>query len=371
MIIDVKYGGIRMKKLTRKRKLLLIIITILFIWAVVSQLSHVGIKKVDNKFIIKDSERPLLIAHGGGNKEFPDNTLEAFYNAYSIDPNVMLETDVSLTKDGIIILSHDTTLDRKTNLVNAPIIETNYADLLANEVDFAYDNEVFPKSNGFNISGEFIRYKNYLDQEVTPLDVTYPKGVTPRHNTKFLVTTLEELIKAFPNNIINVEIKQDGEIGLLALKKVIEIMDTLDQDYNTYDRIILASFHKTIYKKIIYLRKNYDNRLMYSPAISGVVKFFILYVLRLDLFYNDKITVLQIPPTQAGINLSRRTFIKAANRNNVAVHYWTVDDPDEMRRLVNNGADGIMTNLPSLLKEIYDEMEGSAKKRGSLSSYRN
>ena len=45
----------------------------------------------------RSGDLPILIAHGGGNKEFPDNTLEAFYNAYSVDENVMMETDVSIT----------------------------------------------------------------------------------------------------------------------------------------------------------------------------------------------------------------------------------------------------------------------------------
>ena len=66
--------------------------------------------------MMKEGALPLLIAHGGGNKEFPDNTLEAFYNAYSVDKNAMMETDVSITRDGVVILSHDTTLDRKTNV---------------------------------------------------------------------------------------------------------------------------------------------------------------------------------------------------------------------------------------------------------------
>lgn len=346
-----------MSQLTKKRKFLLIVLVILFLWAVLSQLSRIGIKKVDNRFIKKPGDLPMLIAHGGGNKEFPDNTLEAFYNAFYVDSNVMMETDVSLTKDGVIILSHDTTLDRKTNLLNAPIIDTNYSDLIADDVDFGYDNEVFPQSNGFNISGEFIKYTNFLDKEVTPLDVIYPDGVSPRHETKFLATTLEELIIAFPNNIINVEIKQSDEIGLKALDKVIEIMDKLDDEYNTYERIVLASFHKTIYKRLVSLKKTHDQRLMYSPNESGIKKFFILYILRFDLFYNDKVTVFQIPPKQSGISLSRKTFIKAANRSNVAVHYWTIDDPVQMRRLIYYGADGIMTNIPSLLNEIYDEIK--------------
>ena len=87
----------------------------------------------------KDGELPILIAHGGGNKEFPDNTLEAFYNAYSVDARVMMETDVSITKDGVVILSHDTTLDRKTN-VTGSIADWNYSDLIAQKVDFGYTN---------------------------------------------------------------------------------------------------------------------------------------------------------------------------------------------------------------------------------------
>ena len=93
----------------------------------------------ENK-MMKEGELPILIAHGGGNKEFPDNTLEAFYNAYSVDNRVMMETDVSITKDGVVILSHDTTLDRKTN-VTGNIIDWNYSDLISERVDFGYTNQ--------------------------------------------------------------------------------------------------------------------------------------------------------------------------------------------------------------------------------------
>ena len=58
----------------------------------------------DNPFVVEG--KPLLIAHGGGNREFPDNTLEACYNAYGVDSQVMLEMDVSITKDGVVIMSH-------------------------------------------------------------------------------------------------------------------------------------------------------------------------------------------------------------------------------------------------------------------------
>jgi len=309
----------------------------------------------ENRFIIGKNARPLLIAHGGGNQEFPDNTLEAYYNAYSIDPDCMLETDVSLTKDGVIILSHDTTLDRKTN-VTGNIIDWNYSDLISQKVDFNYENEVSPESNGYKVSNELITYKNFEGKEVTPLDVKYPYGVSPRDDTKFLATTLEELIKDFPNNTINVEIKQDGDVGLKALDTVIKLLSDLDVDYNTFNRIVLASFHTNVYNKIKeYQRTEYPN-LKFSPNADGIILLYLTHWIGLDFIYHEPVTVLQIPQHQSILPLNFKFFIDAAHRHNIAVHYWTIDDENDMRILAKRGADGIMTDLPSRLKSVLDEL---------------
>jgi glycerophosphoryl diester phosphodiesterase len=301
-----------------------------------------------------EGSMPILIAHGGGNHEFPDNTLEAFYHAYSIDPKVMMETDVNLTKDGVIILSHDTTLDEKTTLTYAPIIETNYSDLLNLEIDFGYHNDVEPNSNGYNVTGIHRPYVNYLGQSVTPLDVSYPIGITPRHASKFLVTTLEDLIKAFPDNLINVEIKQSGATGLEALAEVIRLMDDLNGSYQTYSRMVLASFHTEVYEQMMRYQKTTHPNLMISPEQSSVIRFYALQLLGLSLFYGDSISALQLPTSSFGLSLSHKAIIRNAHRHNIAVHYWTIDDPKEMRRLIDNGADGIMTNRPSVLKEVIE-----------------
>lgn len=149
--------------------------------------------------MLKYGERPILIAHGGGNKEFPNNTLEAFYNAYSVDPRIMMETDVSITKDGVIILSHDTSLDRKTN-VTGSIIDWNYSDLMAQKVDFGYTN---PTEDG-KLNGERKHFVGPDGLEKYPVDVSYSDGIMPRDEKIFLATTLEDLIVAFPENRINV-----------------------------------------------------------------------------------------------------------------------------------------------------------------------
>ncbi|MBO5306283.1 MAG: glycerophosphodiester phosphodiesterase [Clostridia bacterium] len=298
--------------------------------------------------MMAEGEMPILIAHGGGNKEFPDNTLEAFYNAYSVDPRVMMETDVSITKDGVVILSHDTTLDRKTNVTGA-IADWNYSDLMAEKVDFGYTN---PTEDGV-LSGDRVHFTDKNGVEKYPTDVTYPDGIEPRDETVFLATTLEELIVAFPENRINVEIKQEGELGFAALEEILRLLEKHD----AFDRVVLASFHDELYEE--YKRLQADDELpdefMYSPGTGGATNFFVLYLLGLDVFFTDGMCVFQLPTEQLGFNLAKESLVDRAHAHNLAVHYWTINDPEEMKHLIDIGADGIMTDYPHLLKEVYEQ----------------
>ncbi len=310
----------------------------------------------ENPLRVSKDELPLLIAHGGGNQEFPDNTLEAYYHAFSLNESVMLETDVNLTMDGVIILSHDRSLDQKTNLINADIINTNYADLVDNEIDFGYNNPI-SGANGYNTSNTFNKYTNYLGQEVSPLDITYPEGIEPRHPSKFLVTTLEELIIQFPNNLINIEIKQTGEIGLNALMKVIELMDDLSEGYQTYERIILASFHQEVYEELNRLKSTTHKQLMFSPEFNGVLSFFIMQTTLTSAFYTEPVAAFQLPTEQLGLSLTTPLLINTAHMHNIAVHYWTINDEATMRELIEKGVDGIMTDRPTLLQEVLNSYQ--------------
>ena len=297
-----------------------------------------------------NSDIPILIAHGGGNREFPDNTLEAFYNAYSVDKNVMMETDVSITADGVVILSHDTTLDSKTN-VSGRIIDWTYADLMAQEVNFGYTN---PTESGV-IVGERQLFKDDSGNYRYPSDVTYPEGVEARHPTIYYATTLEELMIAFPENRINVEIKQSGETGIVALEAVLELIEKHD----AFDRVVVASFHEELYDEFCRLAstEEYADKLMFSPSYNATIKFFVLSLLRFDQFFGDKVCVFQLPTEEYGIKVARKSLVNGAHRNNIAVHFWTVNDPEEMRYLIELGVDGIMTDYPHLLEEVYSEYE--------------
>lgn len=317
----------------------------------------------ENK-MMKEGTLPLLIAHGGGNEEFPDNTFEAFCNAYSVDPCVMLETDVSLTADGVLILSHDVTLDRKTDVTGC-IADWKYSDLIAQKVDFGYRND----ENTEKIDGEVFlkegasRIKYVSDHgngtEVRPTDVEYPSSISPdggvpawRDPEVFLATTLEDLLVNFPTNRINVEIKQAGEQGKKAFEEALRLLE----EYDAFDRVVLASFHDEIYDEFIKYQKTdaADEKFMYSPGTGGATKFFVMQLFGVDVFFGDGINVLQLPMSQSGFDLATKSLVDTAHSHNIAVHYWTIDDEDEMRALIGIGADGIMTNYPHRLKSVYE-----------------
>jgi len=313
----------------------------------------------------KEGELPILIAHGGGNEEFPDNTLEAFYNAYSVDPRVMMETDVSITRDGVVLLSHDTRIDRKTNQTGN-IIDWNYSDLIAQKVDFGYTNKT--KSQKLVEGSALVKFTTDDGVAVTPMDVTYPEGVSVeslgRDPEVFLATTLEDLLVNFPENKINVEIKQEGETGLKCLAAILELLEK----YNAWDRVVLASFHNEIYAEYQRLQQagEVPETFMCSPGLGNAAIFYALQLLELDAFFGEKTTVLQLPTVfddieiggkELPINLATQRLVNAAHDHNMAVHYWTINDPEEMRMLIDLGADGIMTDYPHRLQEVYDAIE--------------
>lgn len=317
--------------------ILAVILVFVLIFVILALLPKPQSYKGENP-LMKQGNRPILVAHRGGDGEFPGNTLEAFYNAYSVDERVIMETDANITKDGVLILCHETYLDKRTN-VTGDIIDWNYSDMMEQKVNFGYDHSEI--------------YTDYNGQEVKPSDLeNYPDGLEGRDKEIYLATTFEELLIAFPNNTISIEIKQDGDIGLLALKEAIRIVEK----HNAFDRVIFASFHTDMGKELKRLDKSgkVPDSFMYAPSLMGIVKYAGLYFTGLDVFYGQGISVLQIPMKEYGINLSSKRFIEFAHKHNIAVHYWTINDEDDMRTLIENGADAIMTDYPHKLKEVLD-----------------
>lgn len=244
------------------------------------------------------------IAHGGGQGHAPPDTLEALRLADQMGADV-LEIDLQLTKDGVLILHHDGTLDRITNM-KGPIAGKTWAEL--QQADSGYHTVI----NGQSFRGKGIR-----------------------------IARLEQAFTQFPQRRWVIEIKNDNEAASTRLCNLIS-------QFNETEKVIVASFHDGAMKTF---RKACPK---VATAYSGdeVRLFLIASHLRLSRFVRSPGLALQIPTQAAGFDLTNEHFVRTAKSRGLKVQYWTINDPEEMGTLMKAGADGIMTDYVDRVQKV-------------------
>ena len=120
------------------------------------------------------------------------------------------------------------------------------------------------------------------------------------------------------------------------------------------DQIVVGTFHDEIEEE---LKTKYPELLRGAPT-GTAAKFILTHFLGVNIFDNSDFACLQIPMSyDLGIelHLDKQSIIDRAHRRNIAVQYWTINDADEMRQLIELGCDCIMTDNPELLNQVLDE----------------
>lgn len=261
-------------------------------------------------------KRPMVMAHQGASGHAPSNTMEALRLALEQGADI-LEIDVHLTKDGIVVASHDETIDRLTN-GSGYIKHMTLAEL--RQYDFGYD---FTPDGG-----QTFPYRG--------------KGVT--------IPTLEEIFQAWPNVPVNIELKQTEPT-------MEEQVWALVQQYKMEEKVLIVSFHEEPMKRWKALA---GERVALAPPVRHMYGFVALHLLRLDWLYNPSYDAFQVPVAQSAgpitAQFDTERFIKLAHRLNMGVHYWTINDEQEMRRLYELGADAVMTDYPDRAVKVLKEM---------------
>ncbi len=259
---------------------------------------------------------PVIMAHQGASGHAPTNTMEAFQEAMRMGSDI-LEIDVHLTRDNIVVVSHDETIDRMSN--GSGQIKSMTLDELR-QYDYGYD---FTPDDG----------------------KTFPyrgKGVT--------IPTLEEVFQAFPEVPVNIELKQEDP-------PMEERVWELVQRHNAEDRVLVVSFHGDPMKR---WKELAGERVATAPPVNHMYSFVALYLTRLDRLYNPEYDAFQVPVAQrAGpitVRFDTERFINLAHRLGMKVHYWTINEEDEIRRLYALGADGVMTDFPDRAYKVLQEM---------------
>ena len=260
--------------------------------------------------VLERLSKPVTIAHQGGNKIYPDESLLAFTNAINMGIQV-IELDIHRTKDGVIVINHDPTIDRLTDGTGL-IREMSWLEL--QQVDGAYN--------------------------WSPDGLTYPyrgKGIK--------ILSLIEMMDTFPQQVYDIEIKQHDP----PLEK--DLCDLLRKYGVAADQAIVASFRDETLARFHDICPEVAISL---PVNQGTV-LYILSRVGLERLLPLDAVVAQLPTTFSTIlgqlELDRR-YIEAFAKGDRQVWVWTVNDSIEMKRLVKMGAHGIITDRPDILMDF-------------------
>ena len=289
-----------------------------------------------NPFIKGEGELPMIAAHRGGGISNPGNTLMAYraaVNEYGIQ---ICETDVWMTSDGHLVYSHDSTINRmacEEGAEKVVIAEHTLAELRAYNMGYNFKDPD---------TGEY-PYRDKTEEEQEALGLK--------------ILEFDELMAEFYDTdkelLFIVEIKNGEETGYRAADIIDETLTTRFPDYK--NSIVIGTFHPEIEEYL----KNEHPTLMRGGSTAGAGKFVFTQMLGVNLFANVDFTCLQIPMSYKikgiSINLTRKSYIKRAHRRNMAVQFWTINDADDMRFLIERDVDAIMTDDPKLLKKVLDE----------------
>lgn len=244
------------------------------------------------EFSFLDHPGPIPFAHRGGASEAPENTLPAFEHAVKLGFRY-LETDVHATADGVLVAFHDDRLDRVT------------------------------------------------DRSGTIEDLTWAEVGEARVDGREPIPLLEDVLGSWPDVRVNIDPKADSSVQPL--------IDVLRRT-RSVDRVCIGSFSD---ERIDRIRTAIGPELctgMGPDELVGLIKAFEGETVAF------RSQAAQIPITDPkGRPLATPELVEVAHRHGIVVHVWTIDDPDEMRRLLDIGVDGIMTDRPAVVREVFEE----------------
>ncbi len=243
----------------------------------------------------------MAFAHRGGTSAYPENTMPAFQHAVDLGYQ-FIETDVHATRDGVLLAFHDEELDRVTDKTGR-IAELDYAEVAKARID---------------------------GKEPIPL--------------------FADLLAAWPDVRINIDPKLDN-----AAEPLVNVL----KQANVLHRVCVTSFSG---RRTKWIREELGSNLCTGLGPLGALRLRLSSLFR-PLGGSWEGTVegcAQIPVRQNGLRVVDQELIDRAHELDLQVHVWTIDDREEMNRLIDLGVDGLMTDQPETLKSV---LEGRKKWR--------
>lgn len=242
------------------------------------------------------TRRCVVVPHRGGGGEVPENTWSAVEHVGALGLKWM-ETDLRVTADGVVVLSHDADLVRMCGL-DRTLAQTSWDELAGMD---AGDGRGFAR--------------------------------------------LDEVLSAYPRLSLNVDLK-DAAVVQPALQVV--------READALERVRFASFSA---RRLAMLRRQ-EPRATTSLGRADVAGLVLLSEAALPLphtrwgWTRGRVDAVQVPTSFRDVPIVTRRFVATAHECGLEVHVWTVDDPQEMRRLAELNVDAVVTDVPTLALEV-------------------
>ena len=241
----------------------------------------------------------LVFAHRGGAKLRPENTLLAFDHGLSLGADG-LEFDVRLSGDGVVVVHHDATLERTTN-GSGPVAAHTADDLARLDAGFHF--------NGFRGLA----------------------GGVPR---------LDEVLRRYPLARCIIELKtNDLELALRTINTV--------RAADAVDRVSLGSFGSKVLRAARFLEPRIPTGASREETRLALYRSWVRWPVRRPPYRE-----FQVPELSGSTRVVSPRFVRDAHRAGVAVRVWTVDDEQDMRRLLSWGVDALISDRPDLAVQV-------------------
>jgi glycerophosphoryl diester phosphodiesterase len=274
--------------------------------------------KAARVFDFFDDKKPRIIGHRGAAGMAPENTLVSFRRSLNEGADY-IEVDVRESKDGEILILHDATLERTT------------------------DGQ-----------GEIRQWKL---KELKSLDAGYrftlDDGVTyPYKGQNIEIPTLEEFFSAFPGVRATIEIK---DVGAGFVKKLFATIRRFGRE----DWVLLSTAEDGVMKEVRNEVRDNDRAVATGLSYGEVASFFRWVWDGGKGSFTLPGQALQIPCTYGNWTLITDQTVRTAHDVGLEVYAWTINDIEEMRRLLSLGVDGIVTDYPARLRDLCAQTESS------------
>lgn len=253
------------------------------------------------------ADRPLVFGHRGGSRLGPENTLTAFARAMAAGADGF-ECDVRLSADGVPVVIHDAVLDRTTD-ATGPVGARTVAELAR------------------------VDARCRFEPADPALAVTAPEGPPTLHDT----------LARFSGARVIIEIK-DASLPLA------DAVAALVGAHDAVSRVCIGSFHQSVLDRVRLRAPAITTSASLREARWTLARSWVRWPFVAARPYR----AFQVPERAGRLHVVTPAFVRQVHRDRAVLQVWTVDAPDDVRRLLALGVDGIITDRPDLVVPVRD-----------------